>query len=112
MLSFLNSNSYLEYHSPLPLGECLNRLQKLKGESKASIIEVKVGDVEADFCKLQMHVQRRGRTPADLTVYGALDRSEQSVTRVQIAQRYTQHLNMTWLITALMAVVGAVIVVV
>jgi hypothetical protein len=106
---FLKSQQpYLDFLSALPLGECIERLQRREGKSADVMTHVQIGEADADRCTFQMRVQRAKRGLLDMTVYGVLERQDYGTTRVLVATEYVQHLATTWLITALTVLMGVV----
>jgi hypothetical protein len=97
---------FMEFVSPLPLGECVKRLQLPNGINADVTNSVVIGESDADHCTFRLRVQRPRRGLLDLTLYGVLDRLDFGTTQVRIAKDYTQHLTATWLITAVTVVMG------
>lgn len=113
MFWFRKSKPYYEFHAPLPLGECVVRLQNRSAtHTREMTTTVTVSESDADHCVFQMRVQRARRGVFDLSVYGVLNREDATTTQVLLATEYTQHLAALWLITALTVFMGVLAVLV
>jgi hypothetical protein len=99
---------FVEFVSPLPLSECIKRLQLPNGIDSDVTNSITIGESDGDHCTFRLRVQRPRRGLFDLTIYGVLERLDYGTTQVRIARDYTQHLAATWFITALTVFIGVV----
>lgn len=81
----------VHFLAPLPLEECLERLEKRQGTFFNIEIDVLSHQIDVNQFNLQIPVNRKDKNAFDITVYGTLQRQDAANTLVRISQHYTQH---------------------